>query len=152
MARSTERICSLRNRLAIQGTVAILIRQDVVQQTVCGSTTVTVVEMSWKTAGRLVSGPPTASGSGSGSAQQDRRFRPNTGGLNAFQREQQFAAHYGRHGHDTIHEMEGKTDWDVLKENHRFIRDDEEAGDVSWEERLARAYESKLFKEFALVS
>jgi protein FRA10AC1 len=35
---------------------------------------------------------------------------------------------------------------------HRFIRDDEEAGEVSWEERLARAYESKLFKEFALVS
>jgi protein FRA10AC1 len=34
----------------------------------------------------------------------------------------------------------------------RFIRDDEEVGDVSWEERLARAYESKLFKEFALVS
>lgn len=34
----------------------------------------------------------------------------------------------------------------------RFIRDDEEPSDVSWEERLARAYESKLFKEFALVS
>lgn len=34
----------------------------------------------------------------------------------------------------------------------RFIRDDEEPGEVSWEERLARAYESKLFKEFALVS
>ena len=34
----------------------------------------------------------------------------------------------------------------------RFIRDDEAPSDVSWEERLARAYESKLFKEFALVS
>lgn len=32
-----------------------------------------------------------------------------------------------------------------------FIRDDEEPGEVSWKERLARAYESKLFKEFALV-
>jgi hypothetical protein len=40
----------------------------------------------------------------------------------------------------------------VLRENHRFIRDGEEVGEVSWEERLARAYESKLFKEFALVS
>ena len=111
-----------------------------------------IVKMSWKTAGKLVSGPPIASGSGSisGSGQQDRRFKPNTGGLNAFQREQQFAAHYGRH--DTNSAMEGKTDWDVLKENHRFIRDDEEVGEVSWEERLARAYESKLFKEFALVS
>ena len=106
--------------------------------------------MSWKTAGKLVSGPPTASGSGSGSAS---KYRQNTGGLNAFQREQQFAAHYSRKDRE-VQEFgkEGKTDWDVLKENHRFIRDDEDVGDVSWEERLARAYESKLFKEFALVS
>jgi len=105
--------------------------------------------MSWKQAGgRVVSSPPTASGSGSNS--NDRRFKQNTGGLNAFQREQQFAAHYGRR--DTQVEERGRTDWDVLKENHRFIRDDEDSGDVSWEERLARAYESKLFKEFALVS
>jgi protein FRA10AC1 len=104
--------------------------------------------MSWKQAGgKLVSGPPTASSS---SKSNDRRFKQNTGGLNAFQREQQFAAHYGRH--DTHVEERGRTDWDVLKENHRFIRDDEDSGDVSWEERLARAYESKLFKEFALVS
>jgi protein FRA10AC1 len=40
----------------------------------------------------------------------------------------------------------------VLRENHRFIRYGEEVGEVTWEERLARAYESKLFKEFALVS
>jgi protein FRA10AC1 len=105
--------------------------------------------MSWKAAGgRIVSGPPTASGSGSNP--NDKRFRQNTGGLNAFQREQQFAAHYGRH--DIQVEERGRTDWDVLKENHRFIRDDEHSGDVTWEERLARAYESKLFKEFALVS
>lgn len=106
--------------------------------------------MSWKTAGgKQISGPPTASTSNSNV--NDKRFRQNTGGLNAFQREQQFAAHYGRQ--DTqVAEVRGRTDWDVLKENHRFIRDDEDSGDVSWEERLARAYESKLFKEFALVS
>jgi protein FRA10AC1 len=106
--------------------------------------------MSWKTAGKLVSGPPTASGSGS-----SVKYRQNTGGLNAFQREQQFAAHYSRKDReidDGEFGKDGKTDWDVLKENHRFIRDDEDVGDVSWEERLARAYESKLFKEFALVS
>ncbi|ODN84066.1 hypothetical protein L202_00088 [Cryptococcus amylolentus CBS 6039] len=48
-------------------------------------------------------------------------------------------------------QKEGKTEWDVLRENHRFIRDDEEPGEVGWEERLARAYESKLFKEYALI-
>jgi protein FRA10AC1 len=33
----------------------------------------------------------------------------------------------------------------------RFIRDDEPPSSVSWEECLARAYESKLFKEYALI-
>lgn len=106
--------------------------------------------MSWKTAGgKQISGPPTASTSTPNV--NDKRFRQNTGGLNAFQREQQFAAHYGRQVTKETG-VEGRTDWDVLKENHRFIRDDEDSGDVTWEERLARAYESKLFKEFALVS
>ncbi|KLT45654.1 hypothetical protein CC85DRAFT_234058, partial [Cutaneotrichosporon oleaginosum] len=44
-----------------------------------------------------------------------------------------------------------RSEWDVLKQHHRFVREDEEAADVSWEERLARAYESKLFKEYALI-
>lgn len=59
--------------------------------------------------------------------------------------------------------MSKRSEWDVLKQHHRcvfpsayadgsFVREDEEPADVSWEERLARAYESKLFKEFALVS
>ncbi|ORX34150.1 folate-sensitive fragile site protein Fra10Ac1-domain-containing protein [Kockovaella imperatae] len=100
--------------------------------------------MSWKSSGQLVKGPLTSSNH----HKLDPRYRPNLGGLTAFQREQQLARHYGsgQAGPSTV-----KTEWDVLKENHRFIRDDEEPGDVSWEERLARAYESKLFKEFALI-
>ncbi|CAK9782260.1 unnamed protein product [Cutaneotrichosporon oleaginosum] len=47
--------------------------------------------------------------------------------------------------------MSQRSEWDVLKQHHRFVREDEEAADVSWEERLARAYESKLFKEYALI-
>ena len=39
-----------------------------------------------------------------------------------------------------------------LRAHVSFIRDDETVGEVSWEERLARAYESKLFKEYAMVS
>jgi protein FRA10AC1 len=78
--------------------------------------------MSWRTAGKLVSGPPTASGSGSTSTLNDKRYKPNLGGLNAFQREQQFASHYSSKGKGKGREefrMEGRTDWDVLKENHR---------------------------------
>lgn len=93
-------------------------------------------------------------------------------GLTAYEREKRAAAPYRRQ--DQAQEAtlsRGKTEFDVLKENHRsvmpplsstrnqrkfllstsFIRDDEDPSTVSYEERLARAYESKLFKEYALV-
>lgn len=78
--------------------------------------------MSWRDAGKLLSGPPTASGSASGSKSNgnDRRYRANLGGLNAYQREQEFASHYSRKGKEPT-ELQGRTDWDVLKDNHRSI-------------------------------
>jgi protein FRA10AC1 len=133
--------------------------------------------MSWKTSGRLLSGPPSANHTDAASdpsnfsASVGSRLKPNLGGLTAFQREQQLAARYGDYAR--VPEGPMRSEWDVLRENHRcvpicgladgmravleligerFIRDDEEPENVSWEERLARAYESKLFKEFALVS
>lgn len=39
----------------------------------------------------------------------------------------------------------------LFAELDRFIRPDEDPNSVTWESRLARAYESKLFKEYALV-
>lgn len=68
--------------------------------------------MSWKTSGKLLSGPPTSSNTN----KLDPRFRPNLGGLSAFQREQQLVARYG--GYEAPQE-ERKSEWDVLKENHR---------------------------------
>lgn len=52
-----------------------------------------------------------------------------------------------------------KTDADILRENHRFIRTkaDDGAGDdrvsavLSWEKRLAKKYYDKLFKEYAIA-
>jgi protein FRA10AC1 len=76
--------------------------------------------MSWKTAGKLVAGPPIASGSGSTSS---IRYRPNLGGLNAFQREQEFASHYSSSKKGKKPETQGRTDYDVLKENHRYVSD-----------------------------
>ncbi|KIR67472.1 protein FRA10AC1 [Cryptococcus bacillisporus CA1873] len=99
--------------------------------------------MSWKSSpGVLASGPPMSSSSNP----VINRIRPNPSGLSAFQRE----ALVSSYGPSSSIQPKVRTEWDVLKENHRFIRDDEEAKDVSWEERLARAYESKLFREFAL--
>ncbi|KAF8318369.1 hypothetical protein DL93DRAFT_2030954, partial [Clavulina sp. PMI_390] len=47
------------------------------------------------------------------------------------------------------------TEFDILKENHRFIRDDEAGPSSSsklqsWETALAAKYEASLFKEFAV--
>ncbi|XP_011301313.1 protein FRA10AC1 homolog [Fopius arisanus] len=42
-----------------------------------------------------------------------------------------------------------KTDHDVIRENHRFLWEDEEVADT-WENRLARKYYDKLFKEYCI--
>ncbi|GFZ43366.1 hypothetical protein JCM24511_01086 [Saitozyma sp. JCM 24511] len=97
----------------------------------------------------LHSGPPSASSSSWTGPSLATRLRPNLSGLTAFQREQQFSKHYS--DASRVPSPPKRSEWDVLRENHRFIRDDEEVGQVTWEERLARAYESKLFKEFALI-
>ncbi|CAH1765154.1 15116_t:CDS:2 [Entrophospora sp. SA101] len=46
-----------------------------------------------------------------------------------------------------------KTEFDILKENHKFIRDDEEEDEekLSWEQRIAKKYYDKLFKEYCIV-
>ncbi|KAK6907649.1 hypothetical protein I203_101647 [Kwoniella mangroviensis CBS 8507] len=104
--------------------------------------------MSWKSAGQLISGPPSSSSS----EPVFKRLRPNSYGSSAFQRDTAHLSHYGPNSDLVAADLKSrKSDWDVVKENHRFIRDDEEPQNVSWEERVARAYESKLFKEFALI-
>lgn len=42
-----------------------------------------------------------------------------------------------------------KTDLDVIRENHKFIWDDENPADT-WEKQLARKYYEKLFKEYCI--
>ncbi|WWD05430.1 hypothetical protein V865_003507 [Kwoniella europaea PYCC6329] len=104
--------------------------------------------MSWKSVGQLISGPPSSSST----EPVVKRLRPNSYGSSAFQRDTAHLSHYGPNSDLVAADLKSrKSDWDVVKENHRFIRDDEEPQNVSWEERVARAYESKLFKEFALI-
>ncbi|XP_074094214.1 protein FRA10AC1 [Cotesia typhae] len=43
-----------------------------------------------------------------------------------------------------------KTDYDVIKENHRFLWDEEEDTPDTWEARLAKKYYDKLFKEYCI--
>ncbi|EDW13483.1 protein FRA10AC1 homolog [Drosophila mojavensis] len=47
-----------------------------------------------------------------------------------------------------------KRDIDVIRENHRFLWDEEDAADIrtlSWEQRLALRYYRKLFKEYCIA-
>nr|XP_045015745.1 protein FRA10AC1 isoform X3 [Jaculus jaculus] len=44
-----------------------------------------------------------------------------------------------------------KTDLDVIRENHRFLWNDEDETDMTWEKRLAKKYYDKLFKEYCIA-
>ncbi|XP_055706166.1 protein FRA10AC1 [Phlebotomus papatasi] len=43
----------------------------------------------------------------------------------------------------------GKTDLDVIRENHQFLWDENEKN-LSWERQLAKSYYSKLFREYCI--
>ena len=57
---------------------------------------------------------------------------------------------HGRELEDLCPSQAIKTDHDVLKEEYRFIRSDDN-GSLTWEQRLAKRYYEKLFKEYALA-
>lgn len=44
-----------------------------------------------------------------------------------------------------------KTDMDVIRENHRFLWNEEDEVDMNWEKRLAKKYYDKLFKEYCIA-
>ncbi|XP_032747732.1 protein FRA10AC1 homolog isoform X4 [Rattus rattus] len=44
-----------------------------------------------------------------------------------------------------------KTDLDVIRENHRFLWNEEDEADMTWEKRLAKKYYDKLFKEYCIA-
>ncbi|XP_069877332.1 protein FRA10AC1 isoform X2 [Dipodomys merriami] len=44
-----------------------------------------------------------------------------------------------------------KTDLDVIRDNHRFLWNEEDEMDMTWEKRLAKKYYDKLFKEYCIA-
>ncbi|GAA5811909.1 hypothetical protein MFLAVUS_005356 [Mucor flavus] len=59
-----------------------------------------------------------------------------------------YVLHYGRKPSSTI-PSEYKTERDILNENHKFIREGNEHNST-WEQRVAKKYYDKLFKEYAI--
>ena len=44
-----------------------------------------------------------------------------------------------------------KTDLDIIRENHKFLWNEDEEEEESWEKRLAKKYYDKLFKEYCIT-
>ncbi|KAK0395304.1 hypothetical protein QR680_001216 [Steinernema hermaphroditum] len=44
-----------------------------------------------------------------------------------------------------------KNDFDVIRENHRFLWDNTDDSDLTWEAKLAKRYYDKLFKEYCIA-
>ncbi|KAF9984856.1 hypothetical protein BGZ75_003580 [Mortierella antarctica] len=82
-------------------------------------------------------------------------YRQNLGGLDAWTRHQRLIDSYVKYrrepGTESREEIPAKTELDILHENHRFLRSEEDDQELTWEQRVAKKYYDKLFKEYALA-
>lgn len=92
-----------------------------------------------------------------------RKVRTNFSNLDAYSRHKMLINYYSLTHQGTVGQTmardtsKDKTDFDVLRENHRFVWDDlededghEEVG-LTWGQRVAKKYYDKLFKEYCIV-
>jgi protein FRA10AC1 len=95
-----------------------------------------------------------------------RIFRNNLNGQSAWDRHKTYVSRYlkvyerdGGKARQAQLDAKTRNDWDVLKERHRFLRDEDGADDaesgssskVEYENEVAKRYYNHLFKEFAIV-
>jgi protein FRA10AC1 len=89
-------------------------------------------------------------------------FRNTLHGQSAWDRHKAYVARYlevyerdGGKARQARLNSTARNDWDVLKERHRFLRDDEEEGKMGqgteYENEVARRYYKHLFKEYAIA-
>ncbi|KAI8143404.1 folate-sensitive fragile site protein Fra10Ac1-domain-containing protein [Fennellomyces sp. T-0311] len=81
-------------------------------------------------------------------------FRNELHGVDAYTRHKRLMRNYVLYyGKKPVNKPTGsvKTEYDIIRENHKFIRsDDEDDEEASWEQRVAKKYYDTLFKEYAL--
>lgn len=95
-----------------------------------------------------------------------RRYNQQYRGMNAYDRHKkmvhELVNYYGGSipGSSSVNNASGpagplpetfKSDLDVLKEGHRFIRTEKDDAEMSWEVRLAKRYYQRLYKEYAIA-
>lgn len=87
--------------------------------------------------------------------QRRQQYHDRVLGLNAYERHKQFMRDYQTHYGGAVSVQQQvqpvKTDRDTLKETYRFIRSEEDDLERSWEQRLAKRYHDKLFKEYCIA-
>lgn len=76
--------------------------------------------------------------------------------MDAFARHQKFVNDYilyygGKLQDFKVSKGDRKTDLDVIRENHRFLWQEEDEEDMTWEKRIAKKYYDKLFKEYCIA-
>ncbi|XP_007478851.1 protein FRA10AC1 isoform X1 [Monodelphis domestica] len=76
--------------------------------------------------------------------------------MNAYERHKKlvndYILYYGGKKEDFRRSGENdKTDLDVIRENHRFLWNEEDEMDMTWEKKLAKKYYDKLFKEYCIA-
>ncbi|KAM5140730.1 protein FRA10AC1 [Mantella aurantiaca] len=85
---------------------------------------------------------------------RNRRFHLIS--MDAFARHQKFVNDYilyygGKLVDFKLSKGERKTDLDVIRENHRFLWQEDDEEEMTWEKTLAKKYYDKLFKEYCLA-
>ncbi|MCO5582251.1 hypothetical protein L7F22_036143 [Adiantum nelumboides] len=87
--------------------------------------------------------------------ERKRQYADNLMGLNAHDRHKKFmndyVLHYSKPSALVEQRRPIKTDQDTLRETYRFIRTDDDDLNSSWEQRLAKRYYDKLFKEYCIA-
>eukprot|EP01025_Chloroclados_australasicus_P007157 TRINITY_DN12283_c0_g3_i1.p1 TRINITY_DN12283_c0_g3~~TRINITY_DN12283_c0_g3_i1.p1 ORF type:complete len:301 (+),score=29.98 TRINITY_DN12283_c0_g3_i1:59-961(+) len=97
----------------------------------------------------------------SGKVARQQYYQDQVVGLNAFQRHKKYIedylTYYGQRKREREEESleppckKIKTDFEVMKEYHRFIRSEEDDAENCWQARLAKKYYDRLFKEYCIA-
>lgn len=87
--------------------------------------------------------------------ERKRHYVSHLMGLNAYDRHKKFmhdyVLHYNKSSAPQEQRQPLKTDQDTLRETYRFIRTEDDDVENSWEQRLAKRYYDKLFREYCIA-
>ncbi|CAI9578837.1 unnamed protein product, partial [Staurois parvus] len=88
--------------------------------------------------------------------EEARNWRFHLISMDAFARHQKFVNDYilyygGKLEDFKLPKGDRKTDLDVIRENHRFLWQEEDEEEMTWEKKLAKKYYDKLFKEYCIA-